>query len=124
MNRRSAMIVSAGLIVALVAGVYALVTGVTSPATSASAKDSKPKAITNTVTVHKHAPSSSNEAAMSAPLLTRDGGGAGTESGDRSHPSDEPAEAHDKHPPEPKDEHKPPDPGDDQKPPPDEEHKP
>jgi hypothetical protein len=69
MNKRSAMVVAAGLIVALVAGAYALALGVTGPAQSASAKTS-PQAQTRTKTVwiHKNAPSAGGAIAMSAPL--------------------------------------------------------
>jgi uncharacterized membrane protein YgcG len=79
-NKRSAMIVAAGLIVALVAGAYALALGVTGPATQAQAKTTaqKPAAHTKTVTVHKNAPSSHGGAAMSAPIAGSGGGGGGS----------------------------------------------
>jgi hypothetical protein len=69
MNKRSAMIVAAGLIVALVAGAYALALGVTGPATQAQAKTTvHTGGHTKTVTVHRKAPSSHGGAAMSAPM--------------------------------------------------------
>ena len=85
MNKRSAMIVAAGLIVALVAGAYALALGVTGPATAASAKTGPHvRTQTHTVTIHKSSPSSGGAGAMSAPLGGRSygsysssGGGAG-----------------------------------------------
>lgn len=77
MNKRSAMIVAAGLIVALVAGAYALALGVTGPATQAQAKTTaQTSGRTKTVTVHKKAPSSHGGAAMSAPMPGSGGGGS------------------------------------------------
>jgi hypothetical protein len=76
MNKRSAMIVAAGLIVALVAGAYALALGVTGPVTQAQAKTTaQTSGRTKTVTVHKKAPSSHGGAAMSAPMPGSGGGG-------------------------------------------------
>ena len=78
MNKRSAMIVAAGLIVALVAGAYALALGVTGPARAASAKTGPHvRTQTHTVTVHKTSPSSGGAGAMSAPLGGRSYGSTG-----------------------------------------------
>jgi hypothetical protein len=68
MDKRSAMIVAAGLILVLVAGAYALALGMTGPATFASAKTSQASPQAKTVTVHKKSPSSGGVAAVSAPL--------------------------------------------------------
>jgi hypothetical protein len=68
MNKRSAMFVAAGLILALVAGAYALALGVTGPAQSASAKTYVHAGPLKTVKIHLLAPSSGGEGAMSAPL--------------------------------------------------------
>jgi hypothetical protein len=82
MNKRSAMIVAAGLIVALVAGAYALALGVTGPATAASAKTGPHvRTQTHTVTVHRAAPSSGGAGAMSAPLGGRSYGSTGGSAG-------------------------------------------
>jgi hypothetical protein len=68
MNKRSAMFAAAGLILALVAGAYALALGVTGPARSASAKNYVHLGQLKTVKIHRMAPSSGGEGAMSAPL--------------------------------------------------------
>jgi hypothetical protein len=80
MDKRSAMIVAAGLILVLVTGAYALALGVTGPATFASAKTSQASPQTKTVTVHKKSPSSGGVAAVSAPLPSNGSYSAGTPS--------------------------------------------
>jgi hypothetical protein len=72
MNKRSAMIVAAGLIVALAAGAYALSLGSTGPTAAAAAKTAhrhKPivKTIRRTVTVHQKAPASTHAVVATGP---------------------------------------------------------
>lgn len=75
MNKRSAMLVAAGLVLTLIVGGVAVAVGLTGPASSAAAprithkqKARKPivKTIKRTVTVHKQAPA----AAVAAPAVT------------------------------------------------------
>jgi hypothetical protein len=67
-NKRPAMIVSAVLIVALIAGAYLLGIGLIHTKKPASATTNPRKTATRTLSVQVHAPSSGGRPARSAPL--------------------------------------------------------
>ncbi len=82
MNKRSAMLVAAGLVLTMIVGGVALAVGMTGPASSAAAprlsrhhKDPKPivKTIKRTVKVHRKAP----QVAVAMPATTTYSGSSG-----------------------------------------------
>jgi hypothetical protein len=117
MNKRSAMLVAAGLVLTLVVGGVAVAVGLTGPEASSAQpkltqhKKNKPiiKTTKKTVTVHKKAegqagtvvtvPAASTGTASSSSGSAYDdstsSGGSGTSYGDDSSPSDEPSESED-----------------------------
>lgn len=116
MNKRSAMLVAAGLVLTLVVGGVAVAVGMTGPSASSAQpkltqhKKNKPiiKTTKKTVTVHKKAPGQAGTVvAVPAPSTgtmsgsgssyddSSSSGGSDTTYGDGSSPSDEPSESED-----------------------------